>query len=433
MSMLALLAVWALPVSTGEATRPNIVILYADDIGFGDLSCYGHPTIHTPHLDRMAAEGVRFTQFYSAAPVCSPSRAALLTGRLPIRSGVTRVLNPKSTGGIPANEITIADALKTKGYATACIGKWHLGHLEPFRPLRHGFGRYFGLLYSNDMTPLGLYRDDTEIENPVHQVSLTQRYTAEALRFIKDCRHSEKPRPFFLYLPYTMPHVPLAASPRFAGRSKRGLYGDVIEEIDASVGKIVKTLRDEGLAGQTFVFFSSDNGPWLSQGLDGGSAGLLRQGKGSTWEGGVREPGIAWWPGKVKAGVVTADLASTMDLFTTSLAIAGVPIPKDRVIDGKNLLPLLQGTGKSERQTIFYYIDTELTAVRKGPWKIHFKTQTEFAVKERITHDPPLLFHLEHDPSEKFNVAAEHPEVIADMLKEVERHRRELKPGVLQR
>jgi arylsulfatase A-like enzyme len=412
-----------------EAKEPaNIVILYADDIGHGDLGCYGHPTIQTPELDRMAAQGVRFTQFYSASPVCSPSRAALLTGRLPIRSGINRVLNPNSRGGISAWEITIADALHKKGYATACIGKWHLGHLEPYRPLTHGFDRYYGLLYSNDMTPLSLYRDNTEIENPVIQETLTERYTAEAMRFIKDCRQSG-PRPFFLYLPYTMPHVPLAASKRFVGRSKRGLYGDVIEAIDWSVGQILKTLREQGLAENTFVFFSSDNGPWLSKREDAGSAGLLRQGKGSTWEGGVREPGIAWFPGKVKTGVVATDIASTMDLFPTCLALANVELPNDRPIDGTSLWPILQGTGKGQRELIFYYVDTELMAVRKGPWKAHFKTQTEYDVAHRQTHNPPLLFHLEHDPSEKYDLAKEHPDVVADLIREAERHRADVKPG----
>jgi arylsulfatase A-like enzyme len=413
------------PALADAHERPNIVILYADDIGYGDLGCYGHPTIHTPELDRMAAEGMKFTQFYSASPVCSPSRVALLTGRLPIRTGINRVLNPKSRGGIQANEVTIADAVRKKGYATVCIGKWHLGHLEPYRPLRHGFDHYYGLLYSNDMTPVGLYRDDTEIENPIQQETLTERYTEAALRFIRE--HSD--RPFFLYLPYTMPHVPLAASPKFAGRSKRGLYGDVVETIDWSAGQILKALRDAKLAENTFVFFSSDNGPWLSRGLDSGSAGLLRQGKGSTWEGGVREPGIAWWPGKIKAGVVSSELAATMDLFTTALQLAGAEIPADRPIDGKSLLPILFGTGPGERHFIHYYIDGKLTAIRKGPWKAHFVTQVEFGDKVRELHDPPLLFNLEQDPSERCEIGKEHPHIVSDLVLEAEKHNRAVQPG----
>jgi arylsulfatase A-like enzyme len=427
---LGLLPWWhGAPVRAEDKQLPNIVILYADDLGYGDLGCYGHPTMHTPELDRMAAQGMRFTQFYSASSVCSPSRAALLTGRLPIRSGINRVLGPRSQGGLPAEEITIAKALKTRNYATACIGKWHLGHLEKYRPLWHGFDRYYGLFYSNDMSPLGLYRDDEEIENPVKQETLTERYTDEAIRFIKDCRQKHPERPFFLYLAYTMPHVPLHVSPKFKGKSKRGLYGDVVETIDWSVGQVLQTLREQGLAENTFVFFSSDNGPWLSKKEDAGSAGLLREGKGTTWEGGMRMPGIAWWPGKIKAGIVTAELASTMDLFTTSLTLAGVEVPADRPIDGVSLLPVLLGTGKGQRTMMFYYWEKDLMAVRKGPWKLHFKTQGEFGRPKVETHDPPLLFHLEHDPSESYNVAKDHPDVIADMLRDVERHKSGLKPG----
>jgi arylsulfatase A len=413
------------PALAADNQPPNIVILYADDIGYGDLGCYGHPTIRTPQLDKMAAEGMRFTQFYSMSPVCSPSRAALLTGRLPIRTGINRVLNPKSEGGIQADEVTIADALKNKSYATTCIGKWHLGHLEQYRPLRHGFDHYYGLLYSNDMKPLSLYSDDQDIEHPVRQETLTERYTEEAIGFIK----AHAARPFFLYLPYTMPHVPLAVSEKFAGRSKRGLYGDVVETIDWSVGRILETLRSERLADNTFVFFSSDNGPWLSKGADAGSAGLLRQGKGSTWEGGVREPGIAWWPGKIRPGVVTADLACTMDLFPTCLRLAGAPLPSGREIDGKDLLPLLLGTGRSQRDAMYYYIDAELTAIRKGPWKAHFVTQIEFDLRTRQLHDPPLLFHLEHDPSERYDLARDHPDIVVELIAEAQKHKREVKPG----
>jgi arylsulfatase A-like enzyme len=432
--LLSLLALGLLspPLWAANQKPPNIIILLADDVGYGDLSCYGHPTIRTPHLDRMAMEGMRFTQFYVAASLCTPSRAALLTGRLPIRSGLNRVLNPDSNGGIPASEISIADALKKQGYATACVGKWHLGHLAPFRPLRHGFDSYYGLFYSNDMTPVGLYRDNTEFENPINQATLTERYTNEALAFIHGNLRSGRPQPFFLYLAYTMPHVPLAVSKRFAGHSKRGLYGDVIEAIDWSVGEILQTLRDEHLAENTFVFFSSDNGPWLSKGECAGSAGLLREGKGSAWEGGFREPGIAWWPGQIPPGVVTTELAATLDLFPTCLTIAGADLPRDRPLDGKSLLPVLRGTGPGPRTTMFYYIDMDLMAIRKGPWKAHFMTQTEFDVKHRQAYWPPLLYHLEHDPSEQHNVADEFPEVVADLVQERERHQREIIPGIPQ-
>ena len=317
----------------------------------------------------MAAEGMRFTDFYSAAEVCTPSRAALLTGRYPIRSGMChdrcRVLRRDSTGGLPAEEITIAQALKTRGYATACIGKWHLGNYanDPaHHPRRHGFDFYFGLPHSNDMNPTPaapkgaasrldqqaewwaapLYRNEELIERPADQTTLTRRYTEEAVQFIRD----HKSGPFFLYLAHTFPHVPLFASGQVqSGQSRRGLYGDVVEEIDWSVGQVLDTLRREGLDKNTLVFFTSDNGPWLTQGEAGGSAGLLRDGKGSTWEGGMREPGIAWWPGRVPAGVVTHELACTMDLFTTSLKLAGAEVPTDRVIDGVDHHAALIGHG----------------------------------------------------------------------------------------
>jgi len=407
------------------------VILFADDLGYGDLGCYGHPTIRTPNLDRMAVEGMRFTQFYSAAPVCTPSRAALLTGRLPIRSGLcdnkSRVLFPNSTGGLPHEEITIAEALKTVGYATACVGKWHLGHLPQHLPMNHGFDEYFGIPYSNDMKPCPLMRGNEVIEEPAVQETLTPRYTQEAIRFIKNHQNS----PFFLYLPYTFPHTPLHASKKFRGTSARGLYGDVVEEIDWSVGQILQVLRDLDLAERTLVVFTSDNGPWLTKKLKGGSAGLLRDGKGSTWEGGMREPGLAWWPGKIQGGAVTQALASTMDLFTTCLTLAGVKPPADRIIDGKDLSPVLFGSGPSRCDVFFFYRGTRLMAVRKGPWKAHLITQNAYGPKSRksVTHDPPLLFHIEHDPSENYNVAGDHPDVIADIRKEIERHKAKLKPA----
>ena len=442
----ALLA--AVPLAAGErARKPNIVILFADDLGYGDLACYGHPSIRTPNLDRMAAEGMRFTDFYSAAPVCTPSRTALLTGRYAARCGMAsekwRVLFPNSNGGLPASEITIAEALKEQGYATACIGKWHLGHQRRYLPTRNGFDSYFGVPYSNDMdatpqAPRGasgrldpqvdwwrvpLLRNEEEIERPAEQHTLTRRYTEEATRFIRERRN----RPFFLYLPYTMPHVPLFASTDFQGKSPRGLYGDVVEELDWSVGQVLETLRKERLAENTLVFFTSDNGPWLIQRLAGGSAGLLRDGKGSTWEGGMRVPGIAWWPGKINAGTINRSPACTMDLFSTALELAGATQPADRPIDGRSLLPTLRGDTVSERP-FFYYRDTEVWAVRKGPYKAHLTTRSGYGPTPPVVHETPLLFHLEHDPSEQHDIAAQHPEVVADLLKEVERHRAGVQP-----
>ena len=271
-------------LQAGEARAPNFVILIADDLGYGDLGCYGHPTIRTPHLDRMAAEGIKLSQFY-AAHLCTPSRAALLTGRLPIRSGLNVVLFPNSTGGIPDGEITLAEALKARGYATSCIGKWHLGHLPAYLPTRHGFDHYFGIPYSNDMDvkksghpPIPLFRDETIIEQPAVQETLTLRYTREALSFIRNHRATARAQPFFLYLAYTFPHIPLHAGKAFRGKSPRGLFGDVVEEIDWSVGQILAALRDQGMAESTLVVFTSDNGPWLIQKLQRRLCGAASRG-----------------------------------------------------------------------------------------------------------------------------------------------------------
>jgi arylsulfatase A-like enzyme len=436
-------------VSSAESGAPNIVIIFADDLGYGDLGCYGHPSIRTPNLDRMADEGMRFTDFYSACSVCTPSRAALLTGRYPIRTGMCsdtrRVLFPDSAGGLQEEEITLAEALKEQGYKTGCVGKWHLGHLPQFMPNRHGFDFYFGLPYSNDMDripespngaarmPFGksewfnvpLYRNEEIVERPADQTALTKRYTEEAVKFIRE----NKEEPFFLYFPHSFPHIPLFASEDFLGKSPRGIYGDVVEELDWSVGQVLQSLRDEGLAENTLVFFTSDNGPWTTQAVVGGSAGLLREGKGSTWEGGMREPAIAWWPGKVAAGQIERGLASTMDLYTTCLTLAGAEIPDDRIVDGLDMTPILYGTGPSNRDSFFFYRGTRLFAARKGEYKAHYITRSSYGREPEEVHDPPLLYHLGHDPSEQYNVAEEHPDVLAEIAKVVEEHRTNLVPG----
>ncbi|MBX3413718.1 MAG: sulfatase [Pirellulales bacterium] len=445
-SLIVLGSIISVPCFADDKTLPNIVVIFTDDMGYGDLGCYGHPTIRTPQLDQMAAEGLRFTQFYSCAPVCTPSRAGLLTGRLPIRSGLCsskrRVLFPDSTGGLPDEEITLAEALSAHGYQTICIGKWHLGHQPSYLPTKHGFDHYFGIPYSNDMSaatnaagklrnwpPLPLIRDLETIETEPDQGKLTERYTEEAIRFINEATTPEnRERPFFLYLPHTMPHVPVFASERFAGQSPRGLYGDVIETIDWSTGEILRTLREKGLADNTLVFFTSDNGPWLSQKMRGGSAGLLRGGKGSTWEGGQRVPGIAWWPGRVKPATTQA-IASNLDLFPTCLALAGVPAPSDRPLDGLDITPVLDGDPSGPRTVFLYYRDDEPFALRKGPWKIHVKSQAGYGQVKPDLHDPPLLFHLDHDPSETVDVAKEHPEVVKDLLDELARHKAAIEPG----
>ncbi len=449
----AVLAVFVLnSVNAFAARAPNIVIILADDLGYGDLSCYGHPSIRTPNLDRMAVEGMRFTDFYVAAPVCTPSRAALLTGRLPVRSGMTGTFGTKndvimknSTGGLPVEEITIAAALKSRGYISACIGKWHLGHQPQYLPTHHGFDQFFGLRYSNDMEPTRgippnassslhpkrewwnatLLRDDKILETNTDLSTLTPRYTTEATKFI----HKNKSRPFFLYFAHTYPHVPLFASMNFAGHSSRGLYGDVVEELDWSVGQVLTALRKEGLEKNTLVFFTSDNGPWLTKNLAGGSAGPLRDGKGSTWEGGMREPAIAWWPGKISQGAINQQLACSMDLFNTCLTLAGAPIPADRPIDGVDMSPMLFGKGPGRRNLMFYYKRDELYAVRKGQFKAHLVTYSGYSPEPPRKHDPPLLFDLESDPGERFDVAAEHPDIVADILREVDRQKREMVPG----
>ena len=437
------------PTFSGESAdtqgRPNIVLILADDLGYGDLGCYGHPTIRTPNLDRMAAEGMRLMQFYSAAPVCTPSRAALLTGRLAIRSGLCsdkrRVLFPASTGGLPAEEVTLAEALQERGYATACVGKWHLGHLPKYLPTRNGFDHYFGLPYSNDMhgapvndsggvsQPLPLFRDESVIESEPDQKLLTERYTTEAVGFIRDSTGATPRKAFFLYLPYTMPHVPLAVSDKFAGRSPRGLYGDAVETIDWSVGQILATLRGAKIADNTLVIFTSDNGPWLTRRLNGGSAGLLRDGKGSTWEGGMREPCIAWWPGNVAAGTTSQAIGSTLDLFPTIVKLAGGKLPTNRELDGYDISQVLQGKdARGPRDEMFYYRDASVFAVRKGPWKLHLTTQTGYGGQPTV-HNPPLLFHLERDPGESFDVAKDHADVVAELKKLIDEHRRTVKPG----
>lgn len=424
------------------STPPNFVVIFCDDLGYGDLGCFGHPTIRTPNLDRMASEGMKWTQFYSAAPVCTPSRAALMTGRLPGRSGMCsnrrRVLFPNSKGGLPASEITMAEALKANGYKTACVGKWHLGHHPQFLPTSNGFDQYFGIPYSNDMdriadAPKGrqafldpkvsywnvpLMRNEEIVERPAEQTTITRRYTREATQFIRDNRDE----PFFLYLAHSMPHVPLFRSDPFVDRSTRGLYGDVIEEIDGSVGQVLDTIRELGIENDTLVFFTSDNGPWLIFDQQGGSAGLLRDGKGSTWDGGMREPTVAWWPGKVKSGRVEQQVASTMDLFATVHSLAKIELPSDRPLDSHDLTPVLFQTGPSTRQSLFFYRGYRLMAVRKGPWKMHMWTQASYGEREPTKQEEPLLFQVENDPSEKHDVSEKHPEVIADLLKVVAEH-----------
>ena len=426
---------------------PNIVIITADDLGYGDLGSYGHPNISTPHLDRLADEGQRWTSFYAQAPVCSPSRAALLTGRVHLRSGMfgrrVGVFFPDSRAGLPADEVTLAEVLREQGYATGIVGKWHLGHLPEYLPVRHGFDSWFGIPYSNDMDwqiapgaarrkamfdpridywHVPLMRNEEEVERPADQRTVTRRYADDAVAFIE----SHQDEPFFLYLAHTMPHMPLFRSDAFVGRSVAGVYGDVIEEIDWTVGQVIEALDRLGLSSNTLVVFTSDNGPWISFETHGGSAGPLRHGKGTTFEGGMRVPGIFRWPGAIAPGV-TREIGSAMDLFTTAIALGGGAIPDDRPIDGVDLRPVLFGAGPSPRTVMAYYRMGELFAFRQGPHKVHFITQGRYGLPpERTDHDPPLLFDLRVDVGERYDLAAERPDVLAAVVAAAERYQMEM-------
>lgn len=430
---------------------PNFIIIFTDDQGYGDLGVYGHPTIKTPNLDKMAFEGQKWTNFYVAANVCTPSRAGLLTGRLPIRSGMCsdtrRVLFPDSDGGLPQNEITIAEALKEQGYNTAAIGKWHLGHLPQYLPTSQGFDSYYGIPYSNDMdlqTDKGymefwqqpvdsivtedfnvpLMRDTSIIERPADQTTITKRYTQEAVKFISE----NKDKPFFLYLAHSLPHIPLFVSNDFKGTSKRGLYGDVIEEIDWSVGEIINTLKQEGLDKNTLVVFTSDNGPWLIFGEHAGSAGLLYGGKGTSYEGGVREPAIFWWPGTIEPAVVSK-MGSTLDLLPTLTNLANGKLPNDREYDGYDLTSVLNGQNVTPRNEMIYYHGTNIFAVRKGDYKLYFYSNNPLGYPAKLEKlEKYKLYNLAIDPSEKDDIIDKHPEIVKEIEEMVAEHEKTVKP-----
>lgn len=437
------------------AAHTNLIVLFADDLGYGDLGCYGSTNIRTPRLDRMAREGMRFTNFYAGAPFCSPSRAALLTGRYPIRAGVPNVLFPTEKTGLPPSEITIARLLKQQGYATACIGKWHLGDEPGFRAHRNGFDSFYGLPYSNDMfrlregepfraqharQELPLRENDQTLEAPVNQHTLTQRYTDRAIAFIEQNRT----RPFFLYLPHTFPHSPQYASADFEGRSPHGFYADAVEELDHSTGRILDTLTRLNLAGNTLVVFTSDNGPapgrkdeprWM-----GGSAGPLRGAKGNTYEGGMRVPAIFWQPGRIAAGKTVDTVASVLDILPTAAHAARAPLPKDRVIDGQSLRDLLYSATPITERLFCYYFGGQLQAVRRGKWKLILPIHelpprpaslwyelmpALFARHYRLKKEPEL-YDVTADIAERNNVAAQHAGVVRDLTEAAARFDREL-------
>lgn len=413
----------------GKDRKPNIIIIYCDDLGYGDIGVTGHPDIKTPNLDRMALEGIRFTNYYSASPASTASRYALLTGRYPPRAGFRWVLNPDSERGIHPEEETLAEILKKQGYATGMFGKWHLGSTKKdYLPLQNGFDEWIGLPYSNDMIPpkypdIALMCGNDTLELNPDQSFLTELYTNKAIAFIK----KNKENPFFLYLPYAMPHVPLFPGKAFIGKSKRGLYGDAVEEIDWGVGEILKTLTESELAENTIVWFMSDNGPWVIKKEEGGSAGIFRDGKGSTWEGGVRVPCFVLWPEKNTSGI-NEEIVTSMDVFATSVRMGGGEIPADRVIDGKNISSYLGADNAEPKGNVpfFYFgVDHQLMAVRKGAWKLHVETYSQLGL-DYFNGELPLLFNIYEDPSEKYNVATQYPHIVKELSGLIEEKKNEI-------
>ena len=427
--------------------KPNFIVIFCDDLGYGDIGVFGSPIIRTPNIDKMAIEGQKWTQFYVADPVCTPSRAALMTGRYPIRSGMTSskraVLFPDSANGLKQEEVTIAEVLKSEGYATGAVGKWQLGHLPKFLPKEQGFDSYYGIPYSNDMVNNGftghvyrknildpyfqapasrfnvaLVENTTEIERPVDQTTITKRYTEKAIEFIDKNKNQQ----FFLYLAHSMPHIPLFASDEFIGRSKASLYVDVIEEIDWSVGQVLDALKRYNIDKNTIVVFSSDNGPWLSFKIHGGSAGPLRAGKGTTFEGGQRVPTVFWGPSIVKPGVIN-QMGSTLDLINTFASLSGGKVPSDRKMDGHDLSKVLTEKAVSPRKDFYYWGFAQLHGYRTEQFKLHVKQREPVNYgRPTIILEKPELFNLRADISEKYDVAMDHPDLVDKMLDNIEKH-----------
>jgi len=440
----------AVNTSYAQPHSPNVVLIFMDDLGYGDLSCYGATGYKTPNLDKQASQGIRFTNFVSAQAVCCASRAGILTGCYPNRVGISGALMPDSKIGLNPEEETIAEVLKKRNYKTAAIGKWHLGHQREFLPLQQGFDEYLGLPYSNDMWPV--YFDGTRNISPAYSrklnypelplirnndkirelktlddlAELTTIYTENASDFIK----RNKSNPFFLYLAHSMTHVPLAVSAKFKGKSEQGIFGDVMMEIDWSVGEIMKVLKDNGLEDNTLVIFTSDNGPWLNFGNHAGSTGGLREGKGNSFEGGQRELCIIKWPGHIEAATICNKLASTIDILPTLAAITNSPLPEKK-IDGVNILPLMLGDENADpRETfLYYYRKNSLEAIRKGNWKLVFAhpSRTYIGFKPGVDGFPGStnenfdfeegLYDLRRDPGERYNVKEYYPEIVAELKK----------------
>jgi arylsulfatase A-like enzyme len=437
-------------VTTARAAEdrlPNVVIIFTDDQGYGDVGCYGAKGYETPHLDRLADEGMRFTNFCVAQAVCGASRAALLTGCYPNRIGMLGAPSHRTTHGIHPDEMLLSELCKQRDYATAIYGKWHLGHHRQFLPLQHGFDEYFGLPYSNDMWPYHPEQPDRFVDLPLiagndvniprvtpdHQKQLTTWYTEHAVDFID--RHHEQP--FLLYVAHAMAHVPLFVSDKFAGKSDQGLYGDVIMEIDWSVSQILSALHQHGLDERTLVIFTCDNGPWLSYGNHAGSSGPLREGKGTTWEGGTRVPCLMRWPGRIPAGSVCHEFAASIDLFPTIAGLIGADLP-DHPIDGKDIWPLMSGhpDARSPHEAFFYYWGRELQAVRSGDWKLHFPHEYRtldgpagrdgIPSKYRQAKTDLTLYNLRTNVGETRDLKEHYPQVVARLEKLAEQARAEL-------
>jgi arylsulfatase A-like enzyme len=439
--------------AAAPARTPNIVIIYIDDMGYADIGPFGAKGYSTPNLDKLASEGMKFTSFYSAQAVCSASRAALMTGCYANRVGIAGALGPDARVGISDKEMTLAQLCKQKNYATAIYGKWHLGDAVQFLPTRHGFDEYFGLPYSNDMWPPHNPRwpplpliDQEKVVNPAvddaAQNQLTTQYTEHAVSFIQ----RNKDRPFLLYVPHTMVHVPLHVSDKFRGKTKRGLFGDVVEEVDWSVGEILGAIKKAGLEDDTFVFFCSDNGPWLCYGDHAGSAGPLREGKGTSWDGGVREPTLMRWPGHILAGKTCDAPLMTIDIFPTVARLIGGKLP-DHKIDGLDISDVMTGkTDKSPHEVLyFYYGQNNLESLRSGKWKLEMPRHYQSLNGRPGGHDgkpvpyvslkidAPELFDLDADPGQKHNVAEQFPDVLTKMLGYVEQAREDLGDGFAKR
>ncbi len=394
-------------LSATKENLPNVIIILTDDLGYGDLGSYGGSIIKTPNLDRMANEGIRLTNAYSSSSNCTPSRAGLLTGRYPLRSGMAhQVIFVSDTHGLPQSEWTIAEMLKESDYSTAIIGKWHLGHTPEFWPTKHGFDYYYGLPYSNNQSPLALYRNEDKIEEPVDQTRLTGNYTRETIQFIEKNRD----KPFFIYLAHTSPHVPLHVSDEFKGKSKASLYGDVVEELDWSTGEILSALQRLGLDKNTLVIFTSDNGPY-----QGGVSGGLRGTKGTPWEGGYRVPFLARWPGKIPAGSVSDAISMNIDLLPTIQKISGAVLSESVELDGKNIMPVLKGSQQSPHEKLYIFADEKIAGVRTQNWKAVFLARYRGINRWLPKHDVRLLFNMLNDPFERYSVVTSHEDIWLQM------------------